>query len=412
MYFIIADEDNSKNPVNQLVIDLIYAKERGVDVRVFLENTKLSQNRIAYQKLTHNGIQVKFDTSKYLLHTKTIIIDNRYCIIGSTNWTRSAIETNYETSILIDSEQLALSVKEYFSGMETTQAPPLFIGISIPDEFLLNKELGPKIFKDHAQKALCLYLLLLKESQLTGLNTITFNYRDIALQLGYPELDPSGYYLKLRKPFRLLKREYHLINYHTLREKKVTLLPIESTQSFILPYVYWDYNYSKSLSFKAKYVYLISLLETYKNKDYPFWFKSNKSLSSIYHISTNPISLGFLELERENIIEITRSKAVTEKYEDRAANIYQLNPLISQEEFNSKIDELNQKYSSRITKKARYLASQFNEPRDIEKIKTFIALIKKHTYPKVLEAVKIAATYKKGTGLHSIETVYTLLQTL
>lgn len=417
MYFIIADE-NAKNPVNILVDDLTKAKQRGVDVKVFLEDRKMNENKIAYDKLMRNGIDVNFDTPGMLLHAKNVIIDNKYCIIGSTNWTRAAIEKNYETSILIDSEQIAESIKDYFSKIETTAKPILSIGVSIPYEFLVSPEMGPKIFKDHASNALDLYLLLLKKSRLAGSNTIKFNYSETASQLGHPEFsngtsvgkDKTEYdYLKLRKPFRALKSKYHLIDYNTLRERKVVLLPVESTQSFTLPYTYWDYNYAKSLSLRAKYMYLISLLETHKNKDYPFWFRSNKSLSSIYNISTNSISLGFMELERENIIEITRSTAIDEKYEDRGANIYKLNKLISPKKFNLKLYKLSRLYGAHITRQAVYLASQLNDPKDIEKITTFIKLIKKYGYRKVSSAVNTTTKHKKGTGLYSMETVHNLL---
>lgn len=397
MYYIIADEKDENSPVNILINDLITAKKKDIEINILLEGSKLDQNKTAYQKLTENGINVNFDTPKSFLHAKTIIIDNRYCVIGSTNWSRSSIETNYETNILIDSPAIASSLKQYFSNVDTIKNPISPNGVSIPHNFLLNPNLGPKIFNDHSQKAMDMYLALLRESQISGKSTIAF-----------PQ-DIDGDYLKIRKPLRQLKSKYNLISYDTLRDKKITILPIQSEKAFVLPFGYWDYGYSKKLSFKAKYIYLISLLEARKNAEYPFWFKSNEGLSSIYHISTNPISLGFVELEKENIIEITRSKAENNKYEDRPANIYKLNPLLSNEEYISQIKELEKRYGELKTRQAKYLASQFNDPKDIEKIAQFINLIKKYGYPEVLEKVKIAAGYKKGTSLNSVETVNTLL---
>lgn len=421
MYFIIASSDRGfMNPVDVLVEDLIKAEERGVTVSVFLENRKIKESRAAYQRLTQKGVRVEFDTPKRLLHAKTVIVDDRYCVIGSTNWSRTAIESSFEISALIDSEELAREIKEYFSGLEIAEKPLLFSGISVPYGFLLNHKAASKMFKDHASKAFDLYLLLLRKSQQAGSGTISFNYREIALGLGYPEFnrkisrgknENEYYHLKIRKPFRALKANYHLIDYDTLRDRKVRLLPIESSQSFILPYNYWDYNYSISLSFRAKYMYLIALLETHKNKECPFWFRTNKSLAVIYNISTNPISLGFLELERENIIEVTRSMPMSGKYEGRPANVYRVNELVSPEQFSLQIDKMNERYGVKITEQARNLASQINCPKDMKKIEGLIVLIQEYGYPEVLEAVEVAAGYKKGTGLYSIETVYSLLET-
>ncbi|MCK5492448.1 MAG: hypothetical protein KAJ14_04985, partial [Candidatus Omnitrophica bacterium] len=60
MYFIYSNFEDSDNPINQLVSDLIDAKQRGVDVKVILEGSKLNVSRLAYQKLRKNGIKVYF----------------------------------------------------------------------------------------------------------------------------------------------------------------------------------------------------------------------------------------------------------------------------------------------------------------------------------------------------------------
>lgn len=399
MYYIIADTKDEHSPVNILINDLIEAKKKNIKINIWLEGSKLDQNKIAYQKLTENGIKVTFDTPKSFLHAKTVTIDDKYSIIGSTNWSRSSIETNYETSILTDSPEIAASVKQYFSRISVIEKPVIITGVSVPAEFLLNPELGPGIFKDHSQKALDMYLSLLKDAQSCGKNTIVVS-----------PYNTDKDYLKIRKPLRQLKYKYRLISYNTLRDKTITIIPVNSEKYFTIPYEYWDYGYSDRLSFKAKYIYLIALLETREKTSYPFWYKSNAGLSAAYHISANPISLGFLELEKENIIEITRSKAENKNYENRAANIYKLNPLTSAEEYNSRIKGLEEQYGRLKTRQAKYLASLFNDPKDIDKITRFINLIKTHGYPEVIKAAKRAANYKKGTSLNSPETVSILIK--
>ena len=76
MYFIIL-EPEWDGPINELVADLVDAKKRRIDIRVILEDLKLKENRLAYQKLKENDISVYFDTPEYLLHVKGVVVDDR-----------------------------------------------------------------------------------------------------------------------------------------------------------------------------------------------------------------------------------------------------------------------------------------------------------------------------------------------
>jgi len=43
-----------------------------------------------------------------------VVIDQKIVIVGSTNWTQSALERNIETKFLIQSPELAQSSLNYF----------------------------------------------------------------------------------------------------------------------------------------------------------------------------------------------------------------------------------------------------------------------------------------------------------
>ena len=58
MYFIIIDPADPTDPINDLVSDLINAKNRGVKIKVVLEDSKLKENRLTYEKLRANNIAV------------------------------------------------------------------------------------------------------------------------------------------------------------------------------------------------------------------------------------------------------------------------------------------------------------------------------------------------------------------
>ncbi len=104
-----------------LVNDLIGAHRRGVAVTViFDQNTmfweegkkgKKTERRSqdAYELLKKNGVPVYYDSKDRVTHSKILVIDNYITIVGSTNWTYSALKKNHEASVLIKSRSVAES---------------------------------------------------------------------------------------------------------------------------------------------------------------------------------------------------------------------------------------------------------------------------------------------------------------
>ena len=272
---------------------------------------------------------------------------------------------------------------------------------------------GRRLVKDRADKAFDLYLLFLKESQITRNDTLRLDYEKYARLLGYkapPHTNGREYYYeKLRRPLKRLQRRYKLLKYNT-RKKEIILLKSPTQDYFALPFKYLEYNLPERLSLRAKYLYLISLLEAEKSVKNPYWFRSQEDLSTIYGLSDYTISLGLLELEREDIIEVLRGERTEEEFGKRQANIYQVNTLISPEEFQRRIDSLREKYGAEITLQAQSLSAQLNEPKDLTKIEIYIHLIKDYGYQAVKEANEKASQYKKGSALHHITTTIKLLK--
>jgi phosphatidylserine/phosphatidylglycerophosphate/cardiolipin synthase-like enzyme len=104
---------------------LIRAASRKVKVRVYLErsgyNDKLNEsNERVAGRLTAAGVKVIFESPKTTTHNKMVVIDRRYAIVGSHNFTQSALKYNHELSLLIDDRQLA---KKLISYMETSIQP-------------------------------------------------------------------------------------------------------------------------------------------------------------------------------------------------------------------------------------------------------------------------------------------------
>ncbi|MBN1160281.1 MAG: hypothetical protein JXA43_03605 [Candidatus Diapherotrites archaeon] len=103
----------SDSNMNLIVSDLIEAHNRGVKVRVLVD--EYSEENNAFDMLKAAGIEIKMDPENITTHNKLVIIDGQKVIIGSTNWSYYALDKNHESSVLIHSPLLASQMTEYFN---------------------------------------------------------------------------------------------------------------------------------------------------------------------------------------------------------------------------------------------------------------------------------------------------------
>ena len=127
LYLVSAYPEPSDSQPNQLLNALIKAKDRGVSVKVILDQqidfdneptddaAQSNKNQTAFEILKNNQVPVFFDTSDVYTHSKAILIDNETVILGSSNWSTSALSRNNEANVLIKSKELA---KELLSDFD------------------------------------------------------------------------------------------------------------------------------------------------------------------------------------------------------------------------------------------------------------------------------------------------------
>jgi phosphatidylserine/phosphatidylglycerophosphate/cardiolipin synthase-like enzyme len=104
---------------NTLLADLIDAGERGVRVRALIEQADWNvdnseENRDMWNVLRQGGIELYFDPVGTTSHAKLVIVDDRYVVVGSSNWSYYALDVNNEANVVIDSEEAAGRFEEYF----------------------------------------------------------------------------------------------------------------------------------------------------------------------------------------------------------------------------------------------------------------------------------------------------------
>lgn len=109
-----------------LTNSLIAASHRGVSVKIILDATGTHSNHSKLQLLRQNGIMVKTENYAGKLHSKSIIIDDLYTVIGSMNLSNSGEGVNDENLLIIKNPEIACFYKIFF----------LYLWQKIPDKWL------------------------------------------------------------------------------------------------------------------------------------------------------------------------------------------------------------------------------------------------------------------------------------
>ena len=95
---------------------LVLAKRRGVRVRVVLDrksNDPKANKYTKYLYLKNNAIDIRFAKSHRhwdrdgIMHSKFAVVDDKFVITGSANWTASAFVMNDENIIIVNRYDIA-----------------------------------------------------------------------------------------------------------------------------------------------------------------------------------------------------------------------------------------------------------------------------------------------------------------
>lgn len=107
---------------------LIAASHRGVAVKILLDATNTHTSSSKMKVLRSSGVQVKTENLAGKLHSKSIIIDDLYTVIGSMNFSRSGEGVNDENLVIIKNPQIAQFYRNFF----------LYLWKRIPDYWLTH----------------------------------------------------------------------------------------------------------------------------------------------------------------------------------------------------------------------------------------------------------------------------------
>ena len=271
-----------KNPIRLLFKDLLEARRRGVKVTLYLntrfKNTGKNPHRVIddpeFNRLKESGCSIHLVPPRYRLHDKLIIVDGRYVVESSLNWSISALRGNFESATLIDSPGLAKAKLLRLKTLPLTSKPitkprpePFYLdqlprNITLSKSLLLDKRYFPQMLTRHDDRRMDLYLLLLAHSQITGKREFFVDIEAMALSLGLPDSwSNTALRRQAIKSLKILNKRYNLIDVKFFHGKNawVELLDLPRDTFTISSTLIT----SDDLSMRLKFVLLVkSLLES------------------------------------------------------------------------------------------------------------------------------------------------------
>lgn len=318
MYLIKADENG---PVYLLVKDLEEALDRGVSVEIYLNTHPMPDmppvdiTAQPFKTIIDKGAKVYKFTPNARLHDKLIIVDNRYVVDGSVNWSVSAIKSNYESAVLIDSPELAkdklIRLRNFpLEGHEQKEKErpdrprgfkPLPEGaiVEIPSELLNNRAYLAAMHSASADQDMTTYLLLIAESARTLKTEFFVPLEDLSVILGVrPQWTSTEMRQQAMGELRTLEARYKLIdvNFSHSKDAWVKMRQL-SGATFKVGGDFFDPERLARMSLSAKFVYLMKALLESEGRSIDSISLSD--LSRRFGISRGSIRTGLGEIGAE-----------------------------------------------------------------------------------------------------------------
>lgn len=403
MYLISISPTQPDSEPNKLVNALIEAKDRGVNVRVILDQNidfesetnddtlYSTKNQQAFELLKKGNVPVFFDEAETYTHAKTLIIDNETVILGSTNWSKAALTRNNEASVLIHSKEYALDLLKNLNQIKLQENIPqtLTPSVAIPKAFLTKKLLG-EMATHSDERAFDTYLYLLKTFSGNHEGKITVDYENLASSLNIDKMSKEDYRRQINRVLDKLSTKYNLIKFEIPKRNQnteITIINNPSDPKLEVPTLYWRYGWNNKLSLPAKVLYLINLSYTQESHNAQFSI-SREKLSRSHGISESFISPANQELRRLNLLDIQYSELEDLKFSQRKANTYTLGQLYDPAALQESLKKLEEKHGKDKLARATQTASIVFEENNLKTIQTFVDLEAKYGEAVMEEASK------------------------
>lgn len=390
MYLVSAVPTQPESGPNQLLSALVKAKDRGVKVKVILDQSinfetenlddavARNKNQEAFEFLKKNGVDVFFDESQTYTHTKAIVIDNETVLLGSTNWSKSALTRNNEANLLVHSKDLAQEITVNLNQIKLQENVPAILtpSVPVPAEFL-NKRLIGEMASSSDERSFDTYLYFLKEFDQNKEALLTLDYDNLAKSLGIDKMSPEDYRRQITKVLDKLQDKYKLIEFDKPGRNQNTTIKLAKLRvaegAIELPNTYFKYGWNQTLTFPAKAMLLVNLNYSQNSPDKRFSV-SRENLAKEHGLSESFISDGNRELKALDLLDIEYSTLENKNFSERQPNIYTPKDLYDPEEQKNKLKIIESKHGKEKMDRARQAAGLVFEENNLKTITTLIDL--------------------------------------
>lgn len=116
------DYNDPGSSYNLMYDALINASKRGVEVSIIVDQSSWNasstlKNEEFAEYMRQYGVKVYFEPPDITTHSKIVVVDNLYTIVGSTNWSFYALDRNNECSVIVKSGPVASAYDKYFERL-------------------------------------------------------------------------------------------------------------------------------------------------------------------------------------------------------------------------------------------------------------------------------------------------------
>jgi len=311
----------ANNPVKLLLNDLVEAEERGVQVRIYL-NTKFPDvsyeelvGKDEFKMLKEAGCALYFIPQGRKLHDKVVIVDSRFVVEGSVNWSIIALRNNFESATLIDSPDLA---KEKIARLERIyrmqkekeedgerERSLLYIDgiidkIKVQEALLENERYFPGMLKASDRRAMDLWLILLAYSQKLKKDEFFLKLENTALGLGLPvSWDDESLRSQVIRALRTLQNRYNLIEaeFYYASDARITILPVPGESFTIETNIVAPHD--KEIPQRLKFLLLVRALLEKEGKDLDL--VPQKEIMRRFHIAERTLEQALADLKNRQV---------------------------------------------------------------------------------------------------------------
>jgi hypothetical protein len=380
LYLFSLRSTAAEREVFQLAQSLVKAHNAGVHVEVFLDNNVSGEpgeargfNGPAFAFFQGQGIPVFQDDASTLAHTKALVIDEKTVLLGSSNWTHSALNKNLEANVLVRSTDVARSVLEDLHRVVWRKVPRSAEGGGeVPLSFLQDAHLFGAMVAGRDERALDVALWLFTSS--TG--TITVDMDELALVLGMDGWTREASRRQIIKTLNKLQNRYGLIqvDYAFSKDPRVTRTYSGNGMGARIPEGYWPLGWNRRLSLAGKCFFMINQVESRAAVTRPRWSVARTTLAERYHLSAGLVTRGVTELRRQNLVEVEYGPLRKDGPHNRPPNIYTPSPLYDPAQTEARRQRLMDRVGSPAVARAQSAAHLIYEDNDVDILEELIDL--------------------------------------